>query len=1531
MRMRIRTKIMLYFVFITIFAITSLTIIIVLQGSHKMKENTITQFEKIAKEEFFLVGKVLEKAQLDTMIIAENSVIADPGLSREKKTEELIRAKNTLAYYDDITLVSTEGVVIASTDYSFRGDWKHKKVFKDALQGNYSMSNVHMIPDPLKTVIVFSGPVKSQEGEISAVVSLQMEMNVIWNLTDHMRMGETGFSFILDGNDKYIAAPNKDLILTKPDASLINQIASGVDSLEYEHNGSSMIGSYYEDCISAVGGMFVSGDDSNWKLIVVQGKGEVFGLISEFGNQAFFIALAIVFIIGALGLRFSGKITEPVRALAEGAKILGDGDLCHRVNIDAEDEIGDLALSFNKMAQHLQESNDAQLKALYHLRSVNDTIPDAVIIHNKDGETLSVNKTFFDMFGYSEEDQDFPELKELFGKGYSIEKAYGLIERTLEGESVEEDWVCRRRNGEEFPVSVRLAKMTIDDCDYILSVVTDISRSKSAEDSLMDYMKRLGIINRIIAESNLAENLDNLLEGVLRVIIEEMDFDVGDIYIVEDEGRTAVLRCADNVTGDFREMVNALRTEDSPNKTVFKEGKTLYLDNIEIAKPEWHKKGNLNVLSSVPIISREGVIGALNAGSTIRKEIREEEIILLKAIGVEIGIGIARMIAEEKSKESEMKFRTIFENANDAIFLMDRNVFIECNYKTEEIFGCKKEDILNKSPYYFSPEYQPDGRKSLIAAKEYIDKAIKGYSAPFEWVHSKLDGTVFDAEVSLNRIEISGKTFLQAIVRDITERKKAERELKKSEEMFRSYFELPLIGFCLTSPEKGWLAVNRKLCDMLGYSLEELKTKTWADLTPEEDFKTEIEEYERVLKGKVDSNIVEKKYITKHGELIDVFVATQVVRKEDGTVDYLVSLVLDVTEKKRYEENLRESEEKFRALAEFSYDVIMRFDRDLKHVYVNEIVEDYTGIRAEEFIGKDHSELGFPKELVELWEASINEVFQTGKTKRVEFLLPSGIWLDWLLMPEHDANGEVNHVITSARDITERRNADEELRKSEQRFRELYQTLRDGSAAMDIEGHFIDFNKQFADMLGYTYDELKKLTHNDITTTRWHDSELCIIENQVLKRGYSDLYEKEYRRKDGSVFPVELQTYLIKDSEGNHSGYRAFVRDITERKNTEAALKMSEERFRITAIKTGQLLYDYDIESEGIVWNGAIEKITGYREEEFSSVGIKEWERMMHPDDRGSVLADLNKALQSLSEFDSEYRFRRKDGTYIYVENHGAVIPDDENSTLRMLGTINDISARKKVEERARRLNEELEMRVRERTSKLEETNADLESFSYSVSHDLRAPLRAIAAYSKILNEEYGDSVDDKMREILDIIRGRVSKMGKLIDDLLAFSRIGRREKHYINVDMENLVLSAFEEVAESGDEDVRFIVKNIPQACCDKVMIQRALENILSNSLKFTRTLEERVVEVGGWSEENRTVCYIKDNGVGFNMKYYDRLFEVFQRLHGANEFEGTGVGLALVKKVIQKHNGEVWAESEQGKGTTVYFSLPKISINTK
>jgi PAS domain S-box-containing protein len=778
----------------------------------------------------------------------------------------------------------------------------------------------------------------------------------------------------------------------------------------------------------------------------------------------------------------------------------------------------------------------------------------------------------------------------------------------------------------------------------------------------------------------------------------------------------------------------------------------------------------------------------------------------------------------------------------------------------------------------------------------------------------------------------------------------------------------------------------------------------------------------------------------------------------------LIGVANDITSRKQAGEALRKSEQMYRLMADNVSDVIWSTDNEFKYTFISPSILQLRGLSQEEAMqesfqssiafesyqlvyesivqGKDKEQMGIISVPVLL------EVMQKHKNGLL-------IWVEIAVHSIYDAAGERTGLIGVTRDITKRKRAETALIASEKKYRKLHESMIDGFVFVNMQGFILDYNESYKRILGYSDDELPLLTYMDLSPDKWHDFEKQIIDKQVIVRGFSDIYEKEYRKKDGTIFPVELHTFLIKNEAGENEGMWAIVRDITDRKNTEKALIESRQQLLDIIGFLPDATFVVDNEMKVIAWNKAMEEMTGVSEHEmigkgnqmsamplygrmemqlldildldneelnaryskvrrngqtlsaeiyspslyegkgayisvtgaplFNSIGervgsiqsirditeSKQAEKSMQESEErfralferstdaifvvdisnGNYL-DANESaeimtgrsvndLKNLNAFEispsgvkerlaklSDSRDSHKMGEVDYVRPDGtirtALLTTIPLSKDQVFGIAHDITERKRAQEEILRLNTDLEQRVLQRTLELENTNKELESFSYSVSHDLRAPLRGIDGWSLALLEDYNDKLDDKGRLYLKRVRGESQRMGNLIDDLLKLSRVNRFEMRKVDVNISSIAQAIADRLLEThAERKLEITIQPGLIAHCDPQMLEIALTNMLDNSCKFTAMRDIAEIEFGSLQVNGGLAYFVRDNGAGFEMEYAKKLFGAFQRLHKQSEFTGSGIGLATVKRIMSRHGGRVWAESKPGEGSTFYFML--------
>lgn len=386
------------------------------------------------------------------------------------------------------------------------------------------------------------------------------------------------------------------------------------------------------------------------------------------------------------------------------------------------------------------------------------------------------------------------------------------------------------------------------------------------------------------------------------------------------------------------------------------------------------------------------------------------------------------------------------------------------------------------------------------------------------------------------------------------------------------------------------------------------------------------------------------------------------------------------------------------------------------------------------------------------------------------------------------------------------------------------------------------------------------------------------------------------------------------------------VRFYRERAEAAEALRVSEDRLQFALDEAETGAWELDLIDHSANRSLKHDQIFGYQ------TLLPQWTFEMFlehvvPEDRARVDQAFRQAVSSQGDWRFECRIIRADGPQRWILASGRHRAGPGGQPRLMAGIVQDITERKRAEQEVRTLNVELEQRVQLRTADLKAANEELEAFSYSVSHDLRAPLRAIDGYGRILVEDYSDHLNTEGRRVLGVVSSETHRMGRLIDDLLGFSRLGRQKLESSDFDMTALATSVFEEqAAQAPMRNLQLALSPLAPARGDWAMMRVVWTNLVANAIKFTAHTDPAVIEIASREEHGHTVYSVKDNGVGFDMTYAPKLFGVFQRLHTSNEFEGNGVGLALVHRIIQRHQGRVWAEGKVNDGATFSFALPRV-----
>jgi PAS domain S-box-containing protein len=641
----------------------------------------------------------------------------------------------------------------------------------------------------------------------------------------------------------------------------------------------------------------------------------------------------------------------------------------------------------------------------------------------------------------------------------------------------------------------------------------------------------------------------------------------------------------------------------------------------------------------------------------------------------------------------------------------------------------------------------------------------------------------------------------------------------------------------------------------------------------------------------------------------------------------------DISGQKRAEEVMRTSEQRFRDFADMAADWFWEQDADLRFSRLSGGVynTEEQGIRVADILGKRRWELPIEGVDATRWVAHRALLARREVFRDFVYCLRaadgSRRWYSVSGKPVFAADGEFLGYRGSTHDITERRRAEEALQASEQRFRDYADMAADWFWEQDADFRFttVTYRPGGQPLTPPHYDRDSAGKH------RWELPYVNVPEGfweehrRQLQAGRPFSNLRLQRRDDGVVRHVELSGRPLFDLQGRLIGYRGTGRDITvqvtAREKLEKTLSWLEQAVRAA----GMGLWERDIETWNFSFRDNWRALFGYAADEIEDTA-EDFNRLVHPEDLSRIqAAGRAYAANPQSEYEIRFRVRHKDGSWRWVLSRGNVLTDATTGRGTFIGCHLDITEQMRAEEQLRELAATLETRVEARTAALDELNRELDAFNFSVSHDLRTPLRAIEGFSRALLEDYRERLDEAGRDYLRRIGAAAMRMGELIEALHELSRLSRAPLRLRPVDLSALARELVAELREQAPERaVDIDIADTPAAEGDARLLRIVLANLLGNAWKFTgKTAPARIAFGAHRDADGRDVYFLRDNGAGFDMQFADKLFRVFHRLHREDEFPGQGVGLTTVQRIVARHGGRVWGEGERGRGATFFFTF--------
>lgn len=906
-------------------------------------------------------------------------------------------------------------------------------------------------------------------------------------------------------------------------------------------------------------------------------------------------------------------------------------------------------------------------------------------------------------------------------------------------------------------------------------------------------------------------------------------------------------------------------------------------------------------------------------------------------------------------------FRQMLDAMPVPVALVDREGRVLCRSSDlEAMFGYTPEDVATESDWwrlaYPDEQYRAQARS---AWREEVERAARENERPRprEQVVTCKDGSTRHIEFSS---AIVGGNFL-VMFRDVTDRRKQEAKVLESEARFRTLAEAAFEGIVI-SRDGIILDVNRQFLEMTGYARADLIDTPMAEIVAPESRQVAAEAT-RTRRPYPYGNAV----VCKDGRSLVVETRARSVRIGDRLVR--ITAFRDMTERKRIETELRSTNQSLRALIDSSPLAIITLAADGTVTMWNAAAEAIFGWSSEEAMGRFLPIV--PDEKREEHDSLRRRVLSGEGFVGVEVrrVRKDGTPIDisMSMVPMRDASGSVTGVLSISADITERRLAEQAFYESSKILRSVLNTIPAYVFWKNRDSVYLGCSDLFTRNTGLaSSDEVAGKTDFDMP---WKDSEAesYVADDQaVMASGIPKVnFEETQHTADGTIVNVRVSKIPLRNIDGEIIGVLGTAEDITERKHAEDELALTNEELRTINKIISETAGIADLRS---VLNMAVDealRIVGLEGGTICLIRPDDvFELAVHRATSAETLADIEtgqirvgeclcgmsaktglplilRTKDEVLDFATREALRREDIRFhaafpLVVEARCVGVlcvftHTDEKPTERSLKLLETAAKqiamaieRARLFEEVKRNAEELEQRVAERTIQLESANKELEAFSYSVSHDLRAPLRAIDGFSLVVLEDYSDKVNEEGRRYLARIRSAAVRMGHLIDDILRLSRITRAEMTRGHIDLSEMVRSIAADLIENQPERrVEFTVEPSVYADADANLMRIALENLVGNAWKFTSKIDNARIEFGAVPEQGKKAYYVRDNGAGFDQAYAEKLFGAFQRLHSDAEFPGTGVGLATVKRIIYRHGGKVWAVGEADRGATFFFTL--------
>lgn len=880
-------------------------------------------------------------------------------------------------------------------------------------------------------------------------------------------------------------------------------------------------------------------------------------------------------------------------------------------------------------------------------------------------------------------------------------------------------------------------------------------------------------------------------------------------------------------------------------------------------------------------------------------------------------IGVSRDIterkrAEEQLKESEERFAEAFNNntASLSITSIEDGVFLNINESFVNLYGYTREELIGKSSLKLNLFVNASDRSEVIRLLR-----EKGQVNNMEIEARTKDGRILTVSTSAGKIHIRDEEYLLWTAIDVTERKRAEEALKKSEERFRLALKNSPVSVAIQDLNfvYQWAYNHRTR------QTDEILGKTDADLFAPEDIPTILEVKRKVLETGKEVHV--QHWVTSNGKRKFLDLYYEPTLNAAGEIDGIGIAVVDLTNQKLVEDALQKSEQRFRLLFETMPAGVVLQDHDGTIISMNPAAEDILGKTREDFLGsssveEEHDTIREDSTLFPGLEHPAMISLETGEKMKEVVMgvynpqLQGYRWISVDSIPIiNPKESRPSQVYTMFNDITERKNAEQALRESESRFRTITEVLPVLVSITRLEDSIVMFTNEYNNRaFGFKGEHIIGTTGSDYYCDPEDRRRMFA---QFIEQGTVDNYELKVKRSDGTPFWIMTSVRPIV-----YQGYKAVIGasiDITLLKQAQEALKEIKDKLDL-ALENGNVgVWERDLKTNRMFWDTQTQKMMGFDEESFDGT-FEAFEKRLVEEDVPHVQEAIRKALEDNLPYETIFRVKFPKGEIKYINSKGSITYDGEGNPVKFSGVCFDITDMKKGAEIALfKLNDEL---LR--------SNKELEQFAYIASHDLQEPLRMVATFMQLISKRYKDHLDEDGKNFVQFAMEGAHRSQMLINDLLKYSRVGTRGKVFSEVDFNQVLAVTLSNLAiKIGEKGAVITSDPMPVVMGDEGQLVQVMQNLLENAMKFSDKTPR--VHISVKEEPDHYIFSVKDNGIGIEHQYSEKIFLIFQRLFPKGEYDGSGIGLAISKRIVERHGGNICFESELGKGTTFYFTIKK------